>query len=31
MSNQKKWDELYEEASQEVQRWRRKHKKAFNE
>lgn len=28
MSDQKKWDELYEEASREVQRWRQKHKKA---
>jgi uncharacterized protein with PIN domain len=28
MSGQKKWGELYEEASQEVLRWRRKHKKA---
>ena len=28
MSNQKKWDELYEEASREVQCWRRKHRKA---
>lgn len=28
MSAQKKWDELYEEASQEVLRWRRKHRKA---
>jgi len=28
MSGQKNWDELYEEASREVQRWRRKHKKA---
>ena len=28
MNSQKKWDELYEEASQEVLRWRRKHKKA---
>ena len=28
MSDQKKWDELYEEASGEVLRWRRKHKKA---
>ena len=28
MSSQKKWDELYEEASQEVLSWRRKHKKA---
>lgn len=28
MSGQKRWDELYEEASREVVRWRRKHKKA---
>ena len=28
MSGQKKWDELYEEASREVLRWRRKHKRA---
>jgi len=28
MGKQKKWDELYEEASQEVLRWRRQHKKA---
>jgi uncharacterized protein with PIN domain len=28
MSGQTKWDDLYEEASQEVLRWRRKHKKA---
>ena len=28
MSDQKKWDDLYEEASQEVLQWRRKHKKA---
>jgi ribosomal protein S27AE len=28
MSSQKKWDELYEEASQEILSWRRKHKKA---
>ena len=28
MSGSKKWDDLFNEASQEVQRWRRKHKKA---
>ncbi len=28
MSGLKKWDELYEEASREVLRWRRKQKKA---
>ena len=28
MSEQKKWDELYEEASREVLHWRKKHKKA---
>lgn len=28
MSGQRKWDELYQEASREVVRWRRKHKKA---
>ena len=28
MSKHKKWDELYEEASREVLRWRRQHKKA---
>ena len=28
MSGQTKWDELYEEASREVLRWRRKHKRA---
>jgi len=28
MSKQKKWDELYEEASREVLRWRQQHKKA---
>lgn len=28
MSERKKWDELYEEASQEVLSWRRQHKKA---
>lgn len=28
MSESKKWDDLYEEASQEVLRWREKHKKA---
>ena len=28
MSKNKKWDDLYEEASREVLRWRRKHKKA---
>ena len=28
MSERKQWDELYEEANREVQRWRRKHKKA---
>ena len=28
MSGSKKWDDLFEEASEEVLRWRRKHKKA---
>ena len=28
MSGRKKWDDLYEEASQEVLSWRQKHKKA---
>ena len=28
MSEKQKWDELYEEATREVQRWRQKHKKA---
>ena len=28
MSGQKKWDDLYEEASREVLRWRSKHKRA---
>lgn len=28
MSGSKKWDDLYEEASQEVLRWRRQHRKA---
>ena len=28
MSSQKNWDELFEEASQEVLRWRRTHRKA---
>lgn len=28
MSKRTKWDELYEEASREVLRWRRQHKKA---
>jgi uncharacterized protein with PIN domain len=28
MSDRKQWDELYEEANREVQRWRRKNKKA---
>ena len=28
MSESKNWDDLFEEASQEVLRWRRKHKKA---
>jgi hypothetical protein len=28
MSEAKKWDDLFEEASQEVLRWRRKNKKA---
>ena len=28
MGDRKKWDELYEEASREVLKWRRKHKKA---
>jgi uncharacterized protein with PIN domain len=28
MNGSKKWDNLFEEASQEVRRWRRKHKKA---
>lgn len=28
MSGQKKWDDLYEEASGAVLRWRREHKKA---
>lgn len=28
MGKQKKWDNLYEEASREVLRWRRQHKKA---
>jgi RNase P subunit RPR2 len=28
MSRQNKWDELFEEASQEVLRWRQKHKRA---
>ena len=30
MSKHKKWNELYEEASREVLRWRRQHKKARN-
>jgi uncharacterized protein with PIN domain len=28
MSERKKWDQLYEEASREVMRWRKKHKRA---
>lgn len=28
MSDQKNWDELYKQASKEVLRWRRKHKRA---
>lgn len=28
MSSKKRWDELYEEASNNAQRWRGKHKKA---
>ena len=28
MSKRKKWDQLYEEASREVVRWRKKHKRA---
>jgi hypothetical protein len=28
MSNRKRWDDLFVEASQEVESWRRKHKKA---
>ena len=28
MGKKKKWDDLYEEASREVMRWRRRHKKA---
>ena len=27
MSNQKDWDELYQEASQAMRRWRREHKR----
>ena len=28
MNESKKWDQLYEEASREVMRWRKKHKRA---